>query len=82
VSCIIPDTVQFEVVETTEQVFVGLRSKFHSLHPIVEKHFSKTKYTALPFPQKKAGYIIYDYGIIRLGKAKRPVVRIHNIIIG
>ena len=43
--------VQFEVAETMEQVFVGLRFKFYSLHPIpydfehLKKRISKTKYT-------------------------------------
>ena len=43
--------VQFEVAETTEQVFVGPDSIFIIINPIpydflhLEKHFSKTKYT-------------------------------------
>ena len=43
--------VQFEVAETTEQVFVGPDSIFIIINPIpydflqLEKNFSKTKYT-------------------------------------
>jgi len=58
--------VQFEVAETTEQVFVGPDSIFIIINPIpydflhLVKHFSKTKYLYTALHTHSAGYL-YQY---------------------